>query len=162
MSSLYEIDQSMLDCVDMETGEIIDAEKLEALQMERDEKIEKVALWYKNLCSDAEAYKKEKDSLAEKQKAAENKAESLKKWIDNACNGNQFKTTKVDIKYRKSETVDIEDENAFVDWAMRTENDDLLKYSAPTPNKTAIKQAIKSGLNVECASIQQKNNINIK
>ena len=35
MASLYEINQSMLDCVDMETGEF-DEERLHALQMERD------------------------------------------------------------------------------------------------------------------------------
>ena len=34
--SLYEIENAILDCVDMETGEIVDCEKLEDLQMERD------------------------------------------------------------------------------------------------------------------------------
>ena len=33
MKALYEIDQEILECVDMETGEIIDPEKLTALQM---------------------------------------------------------------------------------------------------------------------------------
>lgn len=32
---LYEIEQAIMDCIDMETGEIIDAEKLDQLQMER-------------------------------------------------------------------------------------------------------------------------------
>ena len=36
MKPLYEIDQAILDCVDLETGEILDPEKLDALQMERD------------------------------------------------------------------------------------------------------------------------------
>ena len=43
----------------METGEIINPEQLEALSMERDAKIENIAMWYKNLLSDAEQYKTE-------------------------------------------------------------------------------------------------------
>ena len=154
MATLYEIDQSILECIDLETGEIIDAEKLEALQIERDEKIEKVALWYKNLCSDAEAYKAEKLAFAEKQKAAENKAESLKNWIDNALSGSPFKTTKVDIKYRKSKQVVIDDVFAI--------DDSYLKYAEPTPDKTAIKKAIDSGVKLDGCHIEDKNNINIK
>ena len=43
--TIFEIDEAILECVDLETGEIIDAERLDALQMERDKKIENVALW---------------------------------------------------------------------------------------------------------------------
>ena len=34
---LYEIDNAILECIDMETGEVIDAEKLDALNMERED-----------------------------------------------------------------------------------------------------------------------------
>lgn len=36
--TLYEIDSAIMDCVDEETGEIIDLEKLEALNIERDKR----------------------------------------------------------------------------------------------------------------------------
>ena len=36
MRALYDIDQAILSCVDPETGEILDVEMLDALQMERD------------------------------------------------------------------------------------------------------------------------------
>ena len=36
MRALYEINQDILDCVDLETGEILDVEKLDALQLERE------------------------------------------------------------------------------------------------------------------------------
>lgn len=36
--NLYEIDNAILECVDQETGEIIDTDKLTSLQMARDEK----------------------------------------------------------------------------------------------------------------------------
>ena len=40
---LYEIDEAILNCIDTETGEIIDADQLDKLTMERDTKIENVA-----------------------------------------------------------------------------------------------------------------------
>ena len=42
--NLYEIEKEIMSCVDMETGEIIDCEKLDALTMERYQKIENIAL----------------------------------------------------------------------------------------------------------------------
>ena len=47
--NIYDIDKAIEACVDTETGEIIDGEKLDALQMERAAKIEGVACWVKNL-----------------------------------------------------------------------------------------------------------------
>lgn len=35
MATLYEIDSAIYECVDSETGEVIDEEKLNALMMER-------------------------------------------------------------------------------------------------------------------------------
>ena len=61
--NLYEIDQEIMNCVDMETGEIIDPARLDELQMDRDIKIENIACWIKNLYADAEAFKTEKQSL---------------------------------------------------------------------------------------------------
>ena len=68
---LYEIDNAILDCIDLETGEVIDTERLDALNMERDAKIENVVLWIKDLMAEANAIKVEKLALAERQKVAE-------------------------------------------------------------------------------------------
>lgn len=143
---LYEIDNAILDCIDMETGEVIDIEKLNELQMERDAKIENVACWIKDLKAEAEAIKKEKQALADRQKAAENKAESLKKWLAYALNGEKFKTAKCAVSFRKSESVEVTDAGIK---SLMKEHDELLTYKAPEPNKTAIKQALKDGLNVD-------------
>ena len=60
MASLYEIEEQILNCVDLETGEIIDEEALANLSMERDTKVENIALWIKNLLAEA---KKRKTTL---------------------------------------------------------------------------------------------------
>ena len=40
--NLYEIDAAILDCVDVETGEIFDIDKFEELQLTRDAKVENI------------------------------------------------------------------------------------------------------------------------
>lgn len=135
--NLYEIDNAILNCVDMETGEIIDMGKLNALQMERAQKIENIGCWIKNLLSDADVLDKEKKNLAARQKAAENKAASLKSYLLKYLDGEKYKSAKVSISYRTGTSVDIA-EGAVVP-------DKFLKYSEPTPDKTGLKAALKAG-----------------
>ena len=150
--TIYEIDQAIMGCVDLETGEIIDTEQLDKLQMERDTKLENVACWIKDLKAEAEAIKTEKQILANRQKVAENKAESLKKYLAYALDGKKFSTAKCAVSFRNTESVEITPEGLE---ALMKEHDELLTYKAPEPNKTAIKQAIKDGLNVEGVQLVQ-------
>lgn len=154
MATLYEIDNAIVECLDAETGEILDAERLNDLQMEREQKIENVCLWYKNLLSDAAAYKAEKDSFYAKQKAAENKAASLKKWLDYALSGEKYKSDRVNVSYRKSVAVVI-DEEAVIP---------RIYFTQPEPviSKEAIKAALNDGAEVIGAHLEERNNIIIK
>lgn len=152
--NLYEIENEILNCVDMETGEIVDIEKLESLQMERDQKIENIGCWIKNLLADAKALKEEKDNLATRQKSAENKAASLKAYLSNYLNGEKFETAKVAISYKKSDSVDIA-EGAVIP-------EEYLKYSDPTPDKIGLKAALKAGEKFPGISIVTSSNIQIK
>ena len=157
--NLYEIENEIMSCVDMETGEIIDVEKLQQLEMERDIKIENIALWIKNLDAEAKAYKEEKDSFAQKQKVAENKAKSLKRYLTSFLAGTAYKSTKVNVSFRTSKTVDV----FSMDALMRFDGcDDYLKYKEPEPDKTAIKNAIASGVDIPGCQIVENQNIQIK
>ena len=157
--TIYEINEQILNCIDLETGEIIDIDRLNDLQLERDTKIENVACWIKELKAEAEAIKAEKLILAERQKVAENKAESLKKWLTYALDGQKFKTSKCSISYRKSESVEVTEEGLN---NLIKEHDELLTYKAPEPNKTAIKQALKDGLSVQGVQLVQNTSTIIK
>lgn len=152
--NLYEIDSAILDCVDVETGEIFDEEKFEELGLERDAKIESICLWIKNLKAEAEALKVEKDAFAKRQKAAENKMESLKKYISNYLDGTSFESAKVKVSFRKSESLEIE-EGAVVP-------DEYLKFKEPDVDKVALKLALKLGKQFEGISIVENKNIQIK
>ena len=68
--------------IDAETGELVSvAQALDALRMEREEKIENVACWVKNLISEADAIREEENRLIKRRKAAETKAANLKAWL---------------------------------------------------------------------------------
>ena len=151
---LYEIDSAILDCVDVETGEIFDEDKFEELSLERDAKIENICLWIKNLKAEAEALKAEKDAFAQRQKVAENRMESLKRYISSYLDGTKFESAKVKVTFRKSESLEIS-EDAIVP-------DEYLRFKEPEVNKTELKKAIKSGVEVPGVALVTNNNIQIK
>lgn len=152
--NLYEIDSAIMNCVDMETGEIIDMETLENLQMARDKKIENIGCWIKNLLADAKALKEEKDKFAKRQKAAECKAASLKEYLSGYLNGEKFESTEVSISFRKSDSVVVA-ENAIVP-------EEFLKYVEPTPDKVGLKAALKAGKEIPGITLVTSQNIQIK
>lgn len=152
--TLFEIEQGILSCIDTETGEIIDLERLNSLEIDRDKKIENIALWIKNLQADAEALKNQKQIFADRQKVAENKAESLKQYLNNYLAGQKFSTDKVAISFRTSTAVSIIDPSQIPK--------KYLKCSDPIIDKVAIKKAITQGSAVSGAEIVESQNIQIK
>lgn len=157
---LYEIDQAILECVDPETGEV-DEERIAELQIARDEKIEQLLLWKKDLDADAAAIAQEIKNLTDRKKAAESKAESLKSYIKYVLNGEKFKTARVQVSYRNVRSVEIQDDDAFIEWAQQ-HDDSLLTYKVPTISKTAVKEALDAGREIPGATIETKNQIIIK
>lgn len=152
---LYEIDAAILDCIDEETGEILDVGKLTKLSIERESKIEGVALWVKNLKSDVEALKAERDTFAERAKQASKKLESLSEWLRTSLNGQRFDTSLVSVSSRKSEAVGITDINVIPD-------EYVTETITETPDKREIKIALKSGEKVPGCDLVLKDNIQIK
>lgn len=158
--SIYDIDAAIVSLIDTETGEVSDEEAFDALQMERDKKVENIGLYFKDLQAEAKAIKEEEASLAARRKSVENKAERLKHLLDYALNGDKFSSPRLKVPYRKSSTVELAE--GFTDWAM-SNADDLLTYLEPKPNKTAIKAAIKDGrVPGDLATIETHENISIK
>lgn len=151
---LYEIDQAILNCIDLETGEIIDTEQLDKLTMERETKLENVACWIKELKAEAEALKAEKMAFAKRQQVAENKMESLKKYLAYALDGQAFKTTRASVTFRKSQAVEVADI-----WKL---DENYLRYKEPEADKTAIKEALKAGQTVAGATLVENTSVIIK
>lgn len=138
--NLYEINSAILNCIDAETGEIIDVEMLEQLQIDRHEKIENIACWIKNLLSDADQLKQEADKLMQRKKTAENKADSLKRYLFSFLDSEKFKSAKASISYRNTEAVEVTDVSKIPE--------EYLRYKEPEPNKTDIKKSLKAGVEI--------------
>ena len=151
---LYEINEQILNCVDAETGEVIDPEKLNELQIAKDEKLENLALWYKDLLAEANALKDEKEAFAAREKVAKNKAESIKNYLSYILNGDNFKTTKCVLSFRKSEKCIVDDIYSIPE--------SFLKYAEPKADLTEIKKAIKNGEEIKGAHLEETQNIQIK
>ena len=152
--NLYDIDNAILSCVDMETGEIIDAEKLDELKMEKERKIRNIACWVKELNAEAEALKKQKDSFAAREKAAKNKAEGLKAYLSSYLGGKEAKGAEYQISFRASQATEITDEEAIP-----------LEYRIPQPDKLdkdGLLKALKGGAVIPGAQMIERKNIQIK
>ena len=63
---------------------------------------------------------------------------------------------------QNAESVEVADELGFIDWAQRNDRDDLLRYSAPDINKTAVKDAIRSGAEIPGAQLVRTKSLIIK
>lgn len=153
--NLFEIDRQISECVDFETGEIIDIEKLEALTMERDAKIENVALWIKNLEADAKALDEQEKAFKERKEKAKKKIDGLKKYLAGALDGQKFSTSKCVVSFRKSTKVNVLDES-IVPAEYMTEK------VTREPNKTAIGDAIKAGMEIPGCELVQNINPAVK
>ena len=154
--TIYDIEAEIMDCIDQETGEVIDLDRLNALEMERDRKISNVACWIKDLKAEAEAIKAEKQTLDKRQKAAENKAESLKEWLSGILQGEKFKDSRCAISYRRSERVNFSDS-----FDLNTLPDSMKKVTIE-PKKTEIKEFLKGGGEIEGVRIEENTSMTIK
>ena len=163
MRALYDIDAAILACVDQETGEIFDPEQLDALQMERAQKLEGVALWVKDLKAEAEAVKAEADKLNARKKALDNKIEGLKQWLLYALNGEKLKTARCSVYQTHSQRVSVANEAELMTF-IRTLKDPekFMRFPEPELKKDEIKKALKDGFMIPGAALETTESVVIK
>lgn len=161
MSTLYEINEQILRCVkdgdivvDTETGEVIDAAALDALQMARDEKLTNIGKWILDLKADAKAIREREISLAERRKAKENKAEQLMDYMNMILAGKKFECADFKASYRKSQAVEVTDAEKIPA--------PYLIIQEPKVDKAGIKKALKAGEEVPGAKLVERNNLSIR
>lgn len=168
--NIYQLDaefskamDELLEIFDADTGEVTDIDRFEELKKaldglaeERKQKISNVACWYKSLVAEAEAIKTEKMALAKRQQTVENKAESLKKYLEYALHGEKFKDARCEIYYRPSEAVTFAD--GFDYSKLPTE----FQKVTVEPNKAELKKAIKDGQGFAGVFLQKKTSTIIK
>ena len=140
-------------------------EALTELKGDFDTKAESVSLYIKELEAGTKLLGESIKNLQSRKKAMENKVERLKSYLlasMETVGESKIETDKVRISLRNNApSVFIYDEKAFVN-QYKGSRDDLLKYSEPTANKTAIKEALKSGEDIAGATLESKKTITIK
>lgn len=161
---LYEIDQQLerlleLDTermVDTETGEILTAEDIDQLQMDRAEKIEGCLVVYKNKSAEAAALDEEIKQLTARKKAVTSKMAWLKSYVQNSLAGETFSTTRAIVKYSKSKSVEVSCPASELpsDWC-RT-------VTTISPDKVALKKALEAGEKITGVELIEHINMQIK
>lgn len=155
MASLYEIRQEILSCIDEDTGEVIDFDRLAELTMAETDKLEAVALWIKNLAADAEAYRREAAAFTERATAANTKIEKLKKWLGESLGGEKFATERVAVSFRRTKAVSIVDTEAIPTEYLRVKTE-------VEPDKTKMMAALKTGAEIPGAQLAERLSVTIK
>ena len=166
---LYDIENGIIEllergfndaCVN-EDGEIdfeLAQQFLEELEGEREEKIESIALYIKELYHEADAIAQEELKLKKRRQAKEKKAERLEEYLKSSLLGfgsKKFETPRVVLSFRSSKSVVITDESKLDKKYMKAK-------VVVTVDKTAIKDALDKGEVVEGAAIEEKQNLQIK
>lgn len=147
--------------IDAETGELLSvAQALDALRMEREEKIENVACWVKNLSAEADAIKDEEINLAKRRKAAETKAANLKEWLIAALTRedgttDRLKTARVAVSVKRNPPRTVVDD-ALLPSIYKMANTTYLA------NKELIKRDLLAGGDVPGAHLEYGRSVIIK
>ena len=161
MRKLYEIESDLANIieigadryVDGESGEIISKEDFDALQMEWQDKIEGIALGYKNEDAEAKAIKEEIDKLTERMNRHKKKAEGYKNFLAMVLEGKKFETAKALVKPTKSKVCE---------WDGSFEG--LEKYAIPQEpkfDKASARKDLLAGMEVPHCTLVEKTSVSI-
>lgn len=165
MRKLYEINSDIERCIlegtDFETGEFSAFDELNALQMERDAKLEGVALFVKDSRAEAAAIKGEIDTLKKRMDKLNRNADGAEAWLSINLAGEKFSTPKCECVFRKSEAVEVDEQ--FCDWAYQFEKDAFITITQKiTPDKAEIKRWLKQGNTLEHCKLVERQNLTVK
>lgn len=162
MASLWEIDERLMNYqmeFDPDTGEWVNEDEYNAIQMDKDEKIENTALVIKNKQYLLDALKDEKRNLDDRIKVLTNEIDRLKQRVGFSLGYKPFETPKCKISFRKSKSVVVTDEDKIPKKFFKTEKvtklmkDEVKKYLASI-----------EGSNKKCnwAKLEEKQNLQLK
>lgn len=158
---IYEIPyaiRSALDAieVDEETGEILNADALNAVEAEAAAKIEATALYIRETDAEIEAIDAEINRLIERVNAKKRRLEKLKEMLLQAVQATgKIKTARVTVSIRKTSAVHVDDCAQLPQAYVTTK-------TLVSPNRIAIKQALLDGVQVPFCSIEERESLCIR
>lgn len=142
--------------VDEETGEILNADNLHAVEAAANDKIEATALYLRELDAEAKAAKDEADRMLARVKSMQKRSDYLKAMLLEALHATgKVKTARVTVSIRTTQAVAV-DEGANLPEAYTTVK------TTVSPNKTTIKQALLDGVEVPGCHIEERESVSIR
>ena len=167
--TLYDINQTRLDFFErIASGEIPEeaiADTLASMDGEFDEKADNIASFIKSLLGDSRAIKSEADTLILRASTKTRKAEKLTEYLFGELKfaGKSKIETARNVLQIKSNPLSVQIANAelFIAWA-KVNNDSLLAYKEPAPDKKAIKTALQDGIDIPNVELVHVEKLTIK
>ena len=142
--------------LDEETGEVLSADELHAVEAEASEKIEATALYLRELDAEAKAAKDEADRMIARVKSMQKRSDYLKAMLLDALHATgNVKTARVTVSIRTTQAVEVS-EGADLPEAYTTVK------TTVSPNKVAIKQALLDGVEVPGCHIEERESVQIR
>ncbi len=156
--TLYEINEKIRafldENVDPETGEILNLDALDNLELARSEKLENYAIVCKNYDAEIAALKVEEDKLKERRNRLENTRKKLAETLKTELGGEKMNTPRVAVSYRRTQSVNAPDV-----WNIP---EDYRRYKDPEPDKIKIKAALLAGEKIDGAELVENVSMIIK
>lgn len=156
---LYELstlEAQILEQLESEDG--IDKEVYDRLKLDEEEKIVSCARIYRQILSDAQVCKDEEKRLSERKKKLENSAQRLKDMMFEGMKitgASKIRRPEFDIMIKKNPpSLQIDNEENIPN--------EYFKNLAPVLDKTLLRNAVKSGLNLEGVQLVQTERLEIK
>lgn len=157
--TIYDIDSAIAALVDPETGELGDYEAFQRLQLDREAKIENLALLYKETRATAEAIKAEVDRLTQRRRVLEHNMRRMQEYLALVLDGEKFASPRCAVSYRRSEGTETDPE--FIGWA-REHRPKLLMEQQPKIDTQQLKQELKDGLVCDHARLVERQNVQVR
>ncbi len=167
--TLYDINQSRLDFLErIASGEIPEEaipDTLASMDGEFDDKADNIACFIKSLQSDAQAIKSEADTLILRASTKIRKAEKLTEYLYGQlkfAGKSKIETARNILQIKINPlAVQIVNAKSFIAWA-KENNDSLLTYKEPAPDKKAIKTALQDGIEIPNVELVRAEKLTIK
>lgn len=156
--NLYELSIAFQEVQNMDLDPEVMKDTLDSIEDAIENKAENIAKLIRNLESDVKAYKEEEERLKTKRQATENKVKWLKTYLEDnmkLTGKTKFKSGMFNFSIQKNPaSVNITDERIIPD--------EFLIQQPPKVDKTSLKEALKSGIEVPGAELKQTEGLRIR
>lgn len=156
--NLYELSIAFQEVQNMELDPEVMQDTLDSIEGAIENKAENIAKLIRNLESDVKAYKEEEERLKTKRQATENKVKWLKTYLEDnmkLTGKTKFKSGMFNFSIQKNPaSVNILDERIIPK--------EFLIPQLPKIDKTALKDVLKTGVEVPGAELKQTEGLRIR